>query len=540
MDTHMTRKTYTPFTSCMIKPLLSCLLVLLFAASAGFAQGTFIKSGTTMKISTGTTVFESGGMTLDAPTSGPSTLTNDGTLIVKGNFTNNNTSESSLGSGTISFEGTSAQTISGPNVFGTLKINNTAGVSFTGTYDSQVSTALNLTAGLLTLGSRNLLLLGSAAIVGTPDATKMVVASGTGELRKRWSGNGSFTFPVGDNTGSAEYSPVTLNFTSGTYPGSNYIGVSLVDAAYNPSIYTGSYLTRYWVVTNASGTPITSFNCDATFNYLEADVTGTETEIYTTKVAPDPVVTYAAANTSANTLSATGLNSFSTFTGTKGAMAVSLTAFLEGPYNTTNHNLNTTINGLIPSNQPYSGAPWNYSGTESFTPPVAATAVDWVLVELRQAVSPGTATTFFARQAGLLLSNGQIVDKGGSGPLKFFNVTVSSGNNLYPVIYHRNHMPVMANNAGTLNPDGSIQYNFTTGSGQIYGTGKIQVETGIWAMLAGDADNDMQIGNTDFDLWGTQFGGVSYLLGDFDLDHQVGNTDYDKWATNFAKVGSLP
>ena len=407
----MSRQNYKPQTAPSAIRLTSLVLALVLAAGTVFAQGTFIKGGTTMKIESGTTYFESGNVNLDA-TGSASTLTNNGTLVIKGNLVNNNTTDNSLGSGTVEFNGTSAQTISGPNVFGILKINNGTGVSFTGSYDSQVSGSLDLTSGRLTLGTRNLLLLGSATITGTPSASNMVVATGTGELRKRWTTTGSFTFPVGDADGTAEYSPVTLHFTSGTFPGTNHIGVSLVDNAYNTTIYTGSYLTRYWVVTNASGTPITGFACNATFTYVDADVTGTESEIYTTKVAPDPISTYAAANTGSNLLSASGLSSFSTFTGTKGAVQCSFITLLEGPYNTSTDLMNTTINSLIPSTQPYTGTPWNYSGTESFTPPVGATVVDWVLVELRQAATPGAATTYFARQAGLLLSNGNIVDKG--------------------------------------------------------------------------------------------------------------------------------
>jgi hypothetical protein len=66
------------------------------------------------------------------------------------------------------------------------------------------------------------------------------------------------------------------------------------------------------------------------------------------------------------------------------------------------------------------------------------------------------------------------------------------------------------------------------------------MEASVWGMLSGDSDNDLQIGNTDFDLWAIQFGGITYLKGDYDMDGQVGNTDYDKWAVNFAKIGSLP
>ncbi len=62
-----------------------------------------------------------------------------------------------------------------------------------------------------------------------------------------------------------------------------------------------------------------------------------------------------------------------------------LTVFLEGPFNTSSFEMNTTLNqgALIPLNQPYNTAPWNYNGTENVTiiPP---DIVDWVLLELRE------------------------------------------------------------------------------------------------------------------------------------------------------------
>ena len=59
----------------------------------------------------------------------------------------------------------------------------------------------------------------------------MVVATGTGELRKRMTGAGSITFPVGDNDSTAEYSSVTLDFTSGTFNSAD-AGVNLVNKAF--------------------------------------------------------------------------------------------------------------------------------------------------------------------------------------------------------------------------------------------------------------------------------------------------------------------
>ena len=77
---------------------------------------------------------------------------------------------------------------------------------------------------------------------------------------------------------------------------------------------TGNYLNRYW---NLSQSGITDFNCNPTFQYTVNDVTGTEGSLSCTKVSPLPWITYGLANTTTHVLSATGVTSFSSFTGIK-------------------------------------------------------------------------------------------------------------------------------------------------------------------------------------------------------------------------------
>jgi len=254
---------------------------------------------------------------------GGSTLNNLGTLVVLGDFTNNG--NASLGTGTIKLMGSSSQAVGGTNTFQNLEVNNATGVTVNG--PAQVNGTLTLTNGLITLGGNTMQLGTSATVAGTPGPTKMVVATGAGQMRKQFSGNGSFTFPVGDNTGNAEYSPVTLNFTAGTYGSGNWAGVNLVNAAYTGSVT--SYLNRYW---NVSSNGITGFACNAQFNYNSpADIVGTESDIYCVKA--DPFVMYDNANTVSHQLTASALTSFGTFTGQLGIRKLNLSSvFLEGLY----------------------------------------------------------------------------------------------------------------------------------------------------------------------------------------------------------------
>jgi hypothetical protein len=235
-------------------------------------------------------------------------------LAVTGNLLNLNAGGASLGDGSFLFSGTLAQTITGQHVFNNLAVDNAAGITLAG--HTRVNGILTLTNGLITLGTSNLLVGENGTVSGTPSVTAMVVATDAGEFRKEFATGftGSFIFPVGDNTATAEFSPVTLDFTGGTFGAGNYAGISLVNAKHPLDPNTGSYLNRYWVVNQNA---VTGFTCNAMFQYVPADVTGTESDVACIKLLPVPAVTYSPANTSLHQLMASGLTSFSTFIGSQ-------------------------------------------------------------------------------------------------------------------------------------------------------------------------------------------------------------------------------
>ena len=90
-----------------------------------------------------------------------------------------------------------------------------------------------------------------------------------------FSGTGSFTFPIGDNTGTAEYSPYTVNFTSGAFS-SGYVTARVVDAKHPNNSSTTNYITRYWPITSSG---ITAFSCDIQGYYTVADIVGSESNM---------------------------------------------------------------------------------------------------------------------------------------------------------------------------------------------------------------------------------------------------------------------
>ena len=231
-----------------------------------------------------------------------------------------------------------------------------------------------------------------------------------------------------------------------------------------------------------------------------------------------------------------------TITVVSAGFTVDLKAFLEGPYSGPAMNTSLNSQGFVPLNQPYSVNPWNYNGSENVSSMPNPSVVDWVLVELRDAPDAANATlaTRIARQAAFILSDGSIVGTDGFSPLSF-NVTVTQ--DLFGVIWHRNHLAIMSNFPLT-QVGNNYTYDFSSGSGQVFGTtvGHKEVGTGVWGMPGGDGNGDRQVNNGDkIDVWIPQAGSSGYYSGDFNMDGQVNNGDkIDVWQPNGGRSSQVP
>lgn len=233
---------------------------------------------------------------------------------------------------TIAMTGMEPQIISGAvaPAFNNLTINNTFGGVILGT-NAAVNGTLTLTSGILDIGNYNLLL-GANAVSGSFSASNMIVANGTGELRRSYTGMGSYTFPLGDMTGTVEYSPITINITAGTFS-SAYVGVGVVDGIHPNNSSAFNNISRYWQVKESG---ITGAVATITANYLAADILGNEGDISGGQLkgifnqTSNPWVKYTAL--ASNSFTATGATltdgQTSAFTGIKGgSFSVALSGF---------------------------------------------------------------------------------------------------------------------------------------------------------------------------------------------------------------------
>lgn len=139
-----------------------------------------------------------------------------------------------------------------------------------------VTGSLHLNAGILKLGNSNLTIPTGGSIAGVFSENVMIAADGAGKLVLGLSGNGTYLFPVGNISGTYNYSPAELSFNSGNYSNAK-VSLNLKGSKHPSNTSTNHYLNRYWSVTQ---TGISNFSCDLKFRYLNEDVVGNEANIY--------------------------------------------------------------------------------------------------------------------------------------------------------------------------------------------------------------------------------------------------------------------
>jgi hypothetical protein len=238
--------------------------------------------------------------------------TGNATLKLTGNFTYNSGTFNS-GNSTIIMQGSIAQTIGSASeaVFNNLEIDNPSGVNLA--QNAYINRVLKLSDGLLTLGDYHLTIGSNGLFDGQPSASAMIVPTGSGELRKVINAGLSLptTFPVGDNDGTAEYSPITLEFAG--VSGSGTLAIRLVDDLH-PDTGATPRLSRYWVITQSG---LSEFACKVTLQYVDDDLdlgASTEDQLYAARYDGANWLVLNPADPAENTLSIT-VKDFSDFSG---------------------------------------------------------------------------------------------------------------------------------------------------------------------------------------------------------------------------------
>ncbi len=231
------------------------------------------------------------------------------------------------------------------------------------------------------------------------------------------------------------------------------------------------------------------------------------------------------------------------------AVTLNIQLWLEGVYSTTTNDMSGAslydlglLPGQTPSNplftptpagQPYSIAPWNYSGMEgtnwedsNYTNDV----VDWVLISLRS--SPAKTEEFY-QGVGVLKTSG-MVELISDMPL-----TPAEVNNAYIYVSHRNHLSIISDGPVQLDADlETLSYDFRTQNSLVNGGfGQKELTTGVWALYTGDIlktnAGNADINSNDKQFWSQNNGlfGLN-VASDLDMDGDVSASDNVLWSRN--------
>ncbi len=193
---------------------------------------------------------------------------------------------------------------------------------------------------------------------------------------------------------------------------------------------------------------------------------------------------------------------------------------IEGAY-LSDGQMSTALSSELPLSSPYPQDPQTVTS-------LPANTVDWILLQLCATDS----STILGSQSGFLRNDGQVLDINGN---TYFTFPGFPDDYYFIILKHRNHLAVMSADSVNLNGLSAVTYDFTTGGDKYIGTmGGKKLESGFWAMWAGDMDDNRKIDHLDYAVWKALAGPAAsgYLYGDLNFDGMVNTLDHTLFYNN--------
>ncbi|QMW00875.1 GEVED domain-containing protein [Spirosoma foliorum] len=200
---------------------------------------------------------------------------------------------------------------------------------------------------------------------------------------------------------------------------------------------------------------------------------------------------------------------------------------LEGFTNATTGLMHSLLisNNLLPKQQPYSSAPWSYTGSEQVTT-FPSNVTDWVLVVARNA-----AGEVLFQTAAFVRNDGTLIRSDGTEGVVFS----TSSEPMYASIHHRNHLAILSGRPMTDNQ----LVDFTTDATAVKGTSQLKSVGSKLVMYSGDYDANDVINSADYNKWKVNASIVGHYLSiDADGNGIINNQDFNRWVLNRSKIGT--
>lgn len=517
------------------------ILALLFISSPLLLSQTLNNRGANLTITPNALVSVTG----EVQNVDNGTIDNQGTLSLTGDWTNNATNAVFVNNtGTVEFKGDNQSINGNPTEFSTLDLS-----QGTGTVTLQTHTTVSET---LQLDDRTLNLNGQNLTIDNPSSTAISMNNGnivseSENSQVQWNTGattGNFTIPFGTTNGTAIPLNVNINQTgngsisAATYPTDDNntplpTGVGSMNV--NGSEASNQTIDRFWLL------ELNGATANTTFTYEPTDLTGNTVNENNLVALHHDGTNWQSTNSGSS--NGTGSHSFTGVVAVSGTFALysptptvaaQIKLFLEGPYNSNTGAMISDLRtaDLLPLTQPFDRAPWQYFGSEQFNSlnDMPVNAVDWVLVELRDAVDNSIV---LAEKAAILLENGMIQDVNGTNGVTF----MMPNGNYFISVKTRNHLATLSFQAASL--PNVAPYDFSNplqvagGAGQL-----VEVETGIFAQAGGDFDSDGVITVADFNLYSNQASFLNvYVDGDGNMDKTVTIADFNMYQSNSSRIG---
>jgi hypothetical protein len=499
--------------------LANCLwFALIFIGSTLHAQ--VYNNGATITVTANGMIFCTGDFQ-----NASGTVTNDGRIEVQGNFSNAGTYTTTTSDDSLIMSGSTAATLdAGAAALSYLTINKSSGIKVTLANNTTINTKLDYTEGIFTTDPLN-----TSYILTAPVSATFNFATGKEIIgrvkRTSWAGSSATVFNQPNmlitTTGGTSPTDFTVNMipqSEGGDPTQNEREVK----RYFQFAYTGgsgfSATARFPYVSG-------DLNTNAEANLIPWKLNGTEWTGRLGSLTKDAANDYVQSGAiPADTLLQEWKLADPNYN-------ITAQVILRGPWNSGTGLMNTSLNAILPLNQPFNVGPFNYTGTESVASIPSTSIVDWVLLEVRKpavtANANATSSTITGRKAVFLLNNGTIVDLDGSSTPSIPIYKQGAGN--YIAVRHRNHLGALSNISyatstglsndfrilanvyknltATSNPvttlSSTSNYGLwagdaagTTGAGSVNSTDGSAVKNAIAALLSGYQRTDINMNNS--------------------------------------------